>query len=390
MRRALLLLLPCLVAATPSPDRITVEREVALGIPPQPPRASDLYRRARPFRGATFQGMLVCSVEVVGNGWDGGDPSGPVRRLAGRPEVDVELYIGEGTRPVRYFGPEDAPNAFFAVPNTTLSSGTKLKLVVEDRDLVRNDPVGTVEMVFEGELPVRGSVAGARVECRAVGEREVEAGTTAAEGRLTRALAPLADVPDADADAIDFGFDHEADTAARLAAYDLARWVGLTDTRVTAALARLDERARVFTQRATSVVTSLRANTRATDVPFRLPGTAVDARVGPQRCDSETTLDWNDATRRIAMRCGIPLAIEESESTRPPALTFHAIDAQGGFTEVEVLLVEEDGELIKPRGGRLPAGAQRLVLGLSTDTTVYLRIGVPTGVVFVNVGRPAR
>lgn len=390
MRRApLLLFLPWIVAVAPAPEAMDVEREIALGIPPQPPRASTLFTRARPYRGDTFVGMLLCRVDVVGNGWDGGDPSGPVRRLAGRPEVDLEVSIGEGTRPLRYFGPEDTPSVTFAVPGASIASNTKAIFVVEDRDVVRNDAVGRVELVYRGELPVRGEAPGVRVECRGATERDLEAGVGAAARALETALAPLAAIPEADPEAVDFGFDHGADATARAAAYDLARWAGLGDARVTAAIARLDERTRVWQQRAGAVVTSLRGSARPTDVPFRLPGTTIDARVGPQACDADSRFDFRNAGR-VALRCGIPIAIEESESTRPPAIVFHAIDARGTFTPIDIVLVEQNGELVKPRGGRLPAGAQILVLGLVTDGAQLLRIGLPTSAIFVNVARPVR
>lgn len=390
MRPVILCSLPLLLALAPAPDRASIDREIALGIPPQPPRAADLHRRARPVRADAWTGMLVCSVEIVGHGWDGGDPSGPVRRLAGRPEVDLEVTIGEGTRPLRYFGREDTPSVVFAMPHIALARGTKVKLDVEDRDVVRNDPAGTVELVYAGELPMRGHVEGVRVDCRAAPEREVEAGIEAAMRRVDAAIAALPAAGEANADSIDFGFDRDADDAARLAVYDLARFAGLADARVTAALARLDERERVFTQRAAALVLTLRGSAKPTDVPFRLPGTTIDARVGPQSCREDRGFAFALGEAHLSVECAIPIAIEEAESARPPALTFHGLDAQGRFTPAEIWLTPTSGALTRPRGGRLPTGTQSVVLTFSGPDTQLLRIGLPTGSVFVNVARAAR
>lgn len=388
MRRVPLLLLPLLVAAGPGQERTSLDREIALGIPPQPARASDLHRRARPVRAETFTGMLVCSVEIVGNGWDGGDPSGPVRRLSGRPEVNLEVTIGEGTRPMRYIGREDTPLVHFAMPGLTLAQGKKIRLVVEDRDVVRNDPAGTVEFTYGGELPLRGNAEGVRVDCRAAPERDVEAGIEGAARRMETLLTPLTSLPEVDEDALDFGFDLARDDTARLAVYDLARFAGLGDARVIAALAKLDERAGVIQQRAAAAALAVRGRARPTDVPFRLPGTTIDARVAPQLCATDAAYRFNDSADRAQYVCAIPVAIEEAESARPPALTFHTVDANGVFTAVDPFVVLESGAFSRPRGGRYPAGSQSLMLGVPMQGAQLLRIGLSTGVVFVNVARP--
>lgn len=151
--------------------------------------APAVFASLEPLTADPFEGLLVCRVDVTRRQWD-------ERGLFGRHvEADVTLHLRLGERTERVRGPEDTQSFHASVPGCTLSAGDTLGFRAVDRDLGFDESMESLELDFEGELPVsrvgrelvidcRGASAEWAVARAAPGLEEVDAALTRLEAEL--------------------------------------------------------------------------------------------------------------------------------------------------------------------------------------------------------------
>lgn len=395
MRRSLLSLALGLALASPIAhaddgvdERLAdVEQDLAHGTPPQPERVNDLFRRAHPADAPAFRGLLICAIRVPGEDWDGSDPFGPVRRFMGRIDLNAIVRV-EGNVVARWYGPEDQSTALVALPGLALERGNRLVVDVEDRDVVRDDAVGRVEATYEGSLPLRASSGRVEVECRGTPAEQLATRVDAAAANADQAMDALPDAEHPDAAVLHFHRSEDDERAARLAVYDLARWVGLGDPRVTSRLAELDDRRQRFKEHVAELVGRLRADAPAPDVPVRVPGSPWSVTVRGLVCDLERLFELRrEAGLDTRMTCALRLHVaHEASSPQTLGFTMHVVDELGETTEVHPILLEEaDGASRFNTRTRFPRGGRDLVLALEERSPVLLRLSTRSGVTWARI-----
>lgn len=398
MRRSLLPLALGLALASPTAraasgdedvdERLAeVEEALSRGTPPQPERANELFRRAHAVDAAPFRGLLLCAIRVPGDDWDGSDPFGPVRRFMGRIDLNAIVRI-EGNVAARWYGPEDQSTALVAVPGVSLEPGSHVVVDVEDRDVVRDDAVGRVEATYEGALPLRASAGRVDVECRGVPGEQLASRVDEAVAKADRAVEALPRAERPDASLLHFRRSEADERAARLAVYDLARFVGLGDPRVTSRLSELDERRQRFQAAVGEVVTELRAEAPAANAPVRVPGSPWSVAVRGLVCDLEGLFELRrDAGLDTRMTCALRIHVShESSSSQALSLAMHVVDERGETTEAHPILLEgSDGSTRWNGRTRFPRGGLDVVLALETQRPVLLRLSTRSGVAWARI-----
>ncbi len=118
-------------------------------------------------------GLVLCRVQVTaGHPWDS-------RGVFGRhvdPDITYRISVGDALVTAR--GAEDARSAVIAIPGLSLGSGAAISIRAVDRDVGRDDDMGTAELPFAGTSPFVGTSDGPgalQYECRAATREWAEA-----------------------------------------------------------------------------------------------------------------------------------------------------------------------------------------------------------------------
>ncbi len=117
-------------------------------------------------------GLVLCRANVTaGHPWDS-------RGVFGRhvdPDITYRISVDGELETAR--GEEDARSAVIALPGISLAPGASFSIRAEDRDVGRDDDMGTAELVFSGTSPFPGTGDGAgalQYECRAASREWAE------------------------------------------------------------------------------------------------------------------------------------------------------------------------------------------------------------------------
>lgn len=374
-------------------QRVTrLSLDAARGIVPQPTRASDAFRRARPFRGETFEGTLFCEVRVDGDDWDGIDPLGPVRRNLGRAELDAEVVLPRRDDRVRFVGPDDQNRVVFAVPGVRLEAEDRVHVDVVDRDVFTNDAIGAFDLVYQGELPLEASGERAGLVCRGVPASALARAIDDAIDDVDDAIEELARTFVPDESLVGFRTDEGDPTEAWLALYDLARLVGLSDERFLMRRDDLRAREAAYVVAARALVERLATNAAPTDVYRELEGTGLALRIDAYDCKLGDVLDLHPALGLdVPMTCAVYASVR-NEGARDVTLgaTFHVVDELGLTSPLpRAAAADADtGEFTRLRTLRFAPGETRIVLAAPTRHGVLIRVGRRRTIDWFRTGEP--
>lgn len=274
------------LAATPSWALNYEARGAASG----PNHRSNLPQGAQ--RGAVFAelpagatvlegGLLACRVEVVaGHPWDS-------RGLFDRhsdPDVTFRLTVGDVSG-ITVRAPEDERSIVLSLPGVTLAPQQTVTLRAVDRDVGRDDAMGTVTVTFEGELPIQGVSAAPgnlSVECRGADLAWAEARAQASIGEADQPLTELMSARPELAGELDL--PAEVLGSCRRHLFESAALLGWAHPAVGSRLKRLGEIESAWQMHVGELVAAAEATLPAPGVEVRV-STRARARVREVGCD---------------------------------------------------------------------------------------------------------
>jgi hypothetical protein len=190
---------------------------------PQRADAPQLFARARPVEGEIHRGLLVCRAQIRGSYDDS--------LFAGGADVAMSVTIGQGEA----MSTGQHSSRTFTFPIANLETGTTVAASVVDVDVLFSDPIGGGSASYE-RTPFTIEHTNATIECRALASVEAEA-----QRALTRFRRALDGFHTGEPDLVagDLGFP--SIEPVRLAAQDVASWVGWNDPELRAGFAHARE-----------------------------------------------------------------------------------------------------------------------------------------------------
>lgn len=361
--------------------------DAARGIVPQPPRAAELFRRARPLEADVFEGMLVCEVEVDGDRWDGTDPLGAVRRTLGRPEIDAEITLPGRDDRLRYRGPDDQNRVHVALPGVRLVRDDSIGIGLVDRDVLANDPIGAFVLTYAGTLPLSATIESASIECRAVARNLLDARITETLGAADAAMASLERGGRLNRQLVGFRPPEADPYDAWVALYEFATFVGLADPRFLERRDRLRAREVAHVDAVRQLVRSLLDGSPPLDRFVRIDGTRLALRVDEYDCKLGHMLLFHpEVGLDVPMECALRVTVRnEGDSDATLNATQHAVDDLGA-TEVLPRAALLQGDLVeRMRTLRFPPGDSAILLPTPSRHAVLLRVGLRRSVIWVRI-----
>ncbi len=159
--------------------------------------------------------LLVCSVQIAAKNdpshfpWGGwhppshGDDSAPLAvtgsdwDTVNGPDALIRFRIGT-QREISFWGPEDHWAMYASIPRLTLHRGDSVHVDVWDRDITANEPISSVDTLFDGTFPWRFEAKWLRFDCRAATASETRQWASPLGAKIDKVLGALAhDRPEA-------------------------------------------------------------------------------------------------------------------------------------------------------------------------------------------------
>lgn len=174
--------------------------------------ANKVYAEADPIAGA-IDGLLACRVDVAGSrGWDTFSA------------IDLAVTLSAGDVRVEMWGEEDRSSTFVTAARVQIALGTRVVVVVEDRDVTEREPVGQGAQVFDGKslaFDLGDTLVSCRVVPNARAERRAGHALAQARGVFTRLRAPAVNLQE-----LDLGWDRGAEFEMDVALQQAVAWAG--------------------------------------------------------------------------------------------------------------------------------------------------------------------
>ncbi len=229
------------------------------------------------------EGLLLCNLSITRDrDWD-------ARGLFGAntaPDPTVRVQLGASPHMTIRI-PEDTYQAVFSIPNVSLHTGTPLRFSVVDRDLARDDSVGSASADWPSDGRLRLEAGASVMRCALAPRAWTEERVALAAAVAARSVALLREVrprlnalsPHADAPALD---------EARRDLHALAALVGWSSPRVAAPRARHDAwLARYWAAHAERVRATMASARRAGSADL---GAGLSVRLERLSCASEAAV----------------------------------------------------------------------------------------------------
>ncbi len=208
-------------------------------------------------------GVVLCRVDVIGSrSWD----------TFGA--VDLAVTLSAGDQRFEMWGDEDRANTFVSAPAVHLKKGTKLTVVVEDRDLTGREPVARGHAVFDG-TSLAFDLDETQIACRTVPAKRAAARAQPHVKRAEQRVAQLARAK-VDLRGISAGWNVLDEFAVAGAVRDATAWTGETDA-TRALLASAEKAQQAFASSLLAAARSLPATSSGQDARarFALSGTSL-------------------------------------------------------------------------------------------------------------------
>lgn len=371
--------------STPSAEQMALD--ATYGIAPQPPRAADLFRRARALESARFRGTLYCEVEVEGEEWDGRATNGPVQRYMGRVELDAEVGLPGRDDLVRYRGPADTNRVVFAIAGVDTATGSSISVALADRDVLANDPIGRITLTYGGSLPIRGTTEHAAIECRGVPAEALESDVEDAVRAADTAIARLDGASSPDAALPGFRSSAADPNGALRAVFEIARITGLADPRFLERRDALRAREAGFIGARAALVEEIEKNAPIVGTSFRLPGASITATVERVDCAIEDMIGLHsELGLDVPMECAISLRIRNDGAAATFTWGLHVVDDLGDTIELTRFGRRDDSGVTRLRTLRLERGENLWVAASPTHRATLLRLSRRRAVAWARLG----
>lgn len=333
-----------------------------------------------------FDGVLVCRTSVADDAMDGRSRHGPVRHAFGRPDLSLQIALPGRREPVRFRGAEDSRAATFSIPGVALARGERIRVVVRDRDVLVEDLIARLDLVFEGNTVLRAQDAAVSIECRGVHADALAGRAASAYGAAVDALVAL--------DAVDPDFTREGAAVpsvqlgrAEASVCAFAALVGSGNAQLASLRGTLELQSRSLAARIERAL--VRVESVATDLAAELGAIGVRLRVVRYGCGRADLVRLvPDARAPASEICFVRFDLT-SDAPTEPGLLVDVLSRDGDPVAAEATVEFVHDRPRRLRRFRLGPRETSVAIVVPTREARYLRVRVGGTAAFVRLGPPS-